>query len=118
VKHMVDNVGVPNVQPPKKECSDPYCPFHGTRKIRVRGRLFKGEVVSTKMRKTIVVSMNYYIKDQKYERLARARSKIAAHLPECIEVKEGDYVRIMETRPISKTVAFVVLDKITKEGAK
>jgi small subunit ribosomal protein S17 len=115
---MVDNVGVPNLQPPKKECKDPYCPFHGTRKIRVRGRLFSGEVVSTKMNKTIVVAMNYYMKDKKYERLARARSKIAAHLPECIEIKEGDYVRIMETRPISKTVAFVVLDKITKEGAK
>ncbi|OLS16163.1 MAG: 30S ribosomal protein S17 [Promethearchaeota archaeon CR_4] len=115
---MVDNVGVPNLQPPKKECNDPYCPFHGTRKIRVRGRLFKGEVVSTKMRKTIVVAMNYFFKDKKYDRLGRARSKIAAHLPECIEVKEGDYVRIMETRPISKTVAFVVLDKITKEEIK
>ncbi len=115
---MVDNIGVPNLQPPKKECKDPYCPFHGTRKVRVRGRVFKGEVVSTKMTKTIVVEMKYFYKDQKYERLARARSKIAAHLPDCIEVKDGDYVRIMETRPLSKTVNFVVLDKITKEGAK
>jgi small subunit ribosomal protein S17 len=118
VNLMVDNVGVPNLQPPKKECSDPYCPFHGTRKVHVRGRIFKGEVISTKMTKTIVVSMNYYIKDKKYERLARARSKIAAHLPDCIDVKEGDYVRIMETRPLAKTVTFVVLDKISKEAAK
>ena len=115
---MVENVGVPNLQPPRKECSDPYCPFHGTRKVRVRGRIFKGQVVSTKMTKTVVVAMQYYYKDEKYERLARAKSKIAAHLPDCIEVKEGDYVRIMETRPIAKTVSFVVLDKVTTEATK
>ncbi len=115
---MVDNIGVPNLQPPKKECSDPKCPFHGTFRVRVRGRVFKGEVISTKMTNTVVVAMKYFYKDQKYERLSRAQSKIAAHLPACIDVKEGDFVRIMETRPLSKTVSFVVLDKITKEAAK
>jgi small subunit ribosomal protein S17 len=108
----MDNIGIPGVQAPKKQCTDAACPFHGD--LKVRGRVFVGKVISAKMMKTIVVGMDYFQKDKKYQRWARKRSRIHAHLPECIEVAEGETVRIMECRPIAKTVKFVVVEK-TKE---
>jgi len=38
-----------------------------------------------------------------------------AHSPPCLELSEGDRVRIAECRPISKEVAFVVVEKLTAE---
>ncbi|GAB4316692.1 MAG: 30S ribosomal protein S17 [Promethearchaeota archaeon] len=109
------NIGVPVTNPPKQACKDVHCPFHGH--LKVRGRILKGTVVSTKMVKTIVLQREYVTFDHKYRRYARNRSKVSAHLPDCMEVSEGDVVTIMECRPISKTVAFVVIDKMVKEGA-
>ncbi|MCD6369209.1 MAG: 30S ribosomal protein S17 [Thermoproteales archaeon] len=109
---MARNIGIPGVKAPERECDDPYCPFHG--KLPVRGLILEGVVVSTRMSKTVVVRRDYLHYDKKYKRYERRRSKIHAHLPPCIDVKEGDTVIIGECRPISKTVAFVVIGK--KEG--
>ncbi|HER54639.1 MAG TPA: 30S ribosomal protein S17, partial [Candidatus Bathyarchaeota archaeon] len=35
-----------------------------------------------------------------------------AHCPPCLDVKAGDKVRLAECRPISKTVGFVVIEKL------
>ena len=111
--NQVKNIGIPNIAVPTKVCDDPTCPFHGN--IKLRGRILQGYVVSTKMHKTIVIQRDYNYYISKYQRYERRKSKVTAHLPDCIEVKEGDQVKIAECRKISKTVAFVVIEKILKE---
>lgn len=103
------NIGLP-VKPPAKDCEDPLCPFHGD--LRVRGKVLEGIVASDKMRNTITVEREYFHYIKKYNRYERRRSKISAHSPPCMEVKVGDRVRIAECRPISKTVSFVVVEKL------
>ncbi len=109
---MKRHVGIPGLKPPSKSCNDPLCPWHGT--LPVRGKILEGKVVSTRMQRTITILHEYLLYIPKYKRYERRRRKIHAHLPPCIEVKEGDVVIIGETRPLSKTVHFVVLAK--KEG--
>ncbi len=94
----------------KIKCNDKNCPFHGT--LSTRGRKFVGKVTSAKMDKTAIVSWPHLQKIPKYERYERRTSRVAAHIPECITVKEGDKVEIAECRPIAKTVKFVILRKL------
>ena len=61
-----------------------------------------GKVVSNKMEKTIVVAVERKVKHPIYGKFMNKTTKFVA---ECLDetVKEGDTVRIMETRPLSKT---------------
>jgi small subunit ribosomal protein S17 len=68
-----------------------------------------GKVVSLSSKQTIVVQREYLQKISKYNRYERRRSKIHAHLPPCIELREGDTAIIGECRPLAKTVSFVVV---------
>ena len=95
---------------PKQKCNDVKCPFHGN--LSVRGRKFTGIVVSTKMRKTAVIEFNRLHFLKKYERYEKRRTKLKIHNPECINAKDGDIVRVMECRPLSKTKNFVVIEKL------
>ncbi len=81
-------------------------------KIKVRGNIIEGIVVSTKPKNTAIIQREYFKFIPKYERYERRKSKINAHLPEGMEVKVGDKVKIGETRKISKTKSFIVLEKI------
>jgi small subunit ribosomal protein S17 len=94
---------------PNGTCSDEKCPWHGH--LKVRGRVFKGRVKSTKAANTAIVEWDYYNYIPKYERYERRKSSVAAHKPHCIEAKTGDTVRIGECRPISKMKRFVVIEK-------
>lgn len=105
------DIGIP-VKMPKKACTDSLCPFHG--RLPVRGKILGGVVVSTKMKGTVVVEREYYHYDPKYKRYERRRSSIPAHNPSCIEVREGDFVKIGECRPLSKTVSFVIIEKLER----
>ena len=107
---MIKNIGIPGVVAPEKECNDPNCPFRGH--LKVRGRILDGKVVSTKMRGTLVIQRDYNFYVKKYQRYERRNSKVAAHVPTCMEIVVGDYVKIAECRQISKTVAFVVVEKM------
>ncbi len=60
-----------------------------------------GEVVSSKMNKTITVEVERRVPHPKFKKIVRYTSKFYAH-DEKSEAKEGDKVRIEETRPISK----------------
>ena len=51
----------------------------------------------------------------KYERYEKKRSKIKAHNPKCINAAEGDIVKVMECRPLSKTKNFVIVEKSGRE---
>ena len=104
---MTRNIGL-QVPAPKSECSDELCPFHGT--LGIRGKLIQGKVVSAKAPKMVVVQQEYPRIVKKYKRYARSQSKIHAHRPTCIDVKEGDIVLTAECRPISKSVSFVVVE--------
>ena len=95
---------------PKQKCNDVKCPFHGS--LSVRGRQFTGIVVSTKMRKTAVIEFNRLHFLKKYERYEKRRTKLKIHNPECINAKDGDIVRVMECRPLSKTKNFVIIEKL------
>jgi small subunit ribosomal protein S17 len=67
----------------------------GRRKVRI------GKVVSDKMDKSRVVAVERYIRHPLYKKYIRRTSKFMAH-DENNESREGDIVRIMETRPLSK----------------
>jgi len=103
------NIGI-DAMPPKNECQDNKCPFHGV--LSIRGNILQGRVVSTKARKTAVVKREFLHFLRKYERYERRHSKINAYNPECISAKEGDMVTIAECRPLSKTKHFVVVEKV------
>ena len=106
------NIGIA-LQPPKEKCNDVKCPFHGS--LSIRGRQFTGTVVSTKMRKTAVIEFNRLHFLKKYERYEKRRTNLKIHNPECINAKDGDIVRVMECRPLSKTKNFVVIEKLGTE---
>jgi small subunit ribosomal protein S17 len=60
-----------------------------------------GEVVSTKMEKTIVVEVTRRVPHPLYKRIIAKRKKFYAH-DEDASAKTGDVVRIIECRPLSK----------------
>jgi len=95
----------------EQECNDFACPKHG--QISLRGRSFKGKVIK-KFPKRVVIEFERTIYIKKYERYSSRKTKLHARLPECMfkDVEIGDYIEIMECRPISKIVHFVVVQKI------
>ena len=68
---------------------------------RNRRKLRVGKVVSDRMDKTIVVSIERLVKHALYGRYVRRRSKFKVH-DEKNECRVGDVIRFMETRPLSK----------------
>ncbi|MDH7606851.1 MAG: 30S ribosomal protein S17 [Candidatus Bathyarchaeota archaeon] len=98
---------------PKKTCNDRNCPFHG--RLPIRGRVLEGLVVSAKMDKTVIVRHDFLRYVPKFMRYERRHSRIPCHNPPCIDAKEGDRVTIAECRPISKTVSFVVVEKLEEK---
>ena len=60
-----------------------------------------GQVVSTKMKKTIVVEVNRRVPHRLYKRIVTRRKKFYAH-DEDEAAKVGDVVRIVECRPLSR----------------
>ncbi|CAI5721679.1 unnamed protein product [Peronospora effusa] len=87
---------------------DKKCPFTGN--ISIRGRILKGVVLSTKMKRTIIVRRDYLHFVKKYKRFEKRHKNVAAHLSPAFRVKEGDVVTIGQCRPLAKTVRFNVLE--------
>ena len=73
-----------------------------------------GKVVSSTNDKTITVLVETYKKDSLYGKRIKYSKKYAAH-DETNKAKEGDVVRIVETRPLSATKRFY-LAEIVKEA--
>jgi small subunit ribosomal protein S17 len=65
-------------------------------------KVFTGTVLSNKMDKSIVIAVKRKIKHSKYGKFINRTSKFVAH-DEKNECNIGDTVKIMETRPLSKT---------------
>ena len=81
---------------------------------RTTRKTFTGTVVSTKMDKTIVVSVDTYRKHRLYGKRVKTSTKFHAH-DENNTAKLGDVVIIMETRPFSKTKRFALV-KVEKSN--
>ena len=71
-------------------------------------KILEGIVVSDKMQKTVVVQVVRKIRHKKYSKLVEKRKKYYVH-DETGKVKEGDKVKIMEYRPLSKLKRFRVI---------
>ena len=72
-----------------------------------------GFVVSSKMDKTIVVAVENSIRHPLYKKIVKQTFKCKAH-DEANECGEGDRVRIMETRPLSKTKRWRLVEVLEK----
>lgn len=84
----------------------------GKRKVKV------GRVVSDKMDKTIVVSVERLSRHRLYKRVIRLTTKFKAH-DERNEARIGDTVRIEESRPLSATKRWRLVEVVSRavEGA-
>lgn len=69
---------------------------------------FKGTVVSDKMKDTVVVVVERYIKDTKYQKFITLRKRYKVHNPGNTK-KVGDKVTIESCRPISKHKSFKII---------
>jgi small subunit ribosomal protein S17 len=85
-------------------------PVRGKRKAKV------GRVVSDKMDKTIVVSVERLARHRVYKRVIRLTTKFKAH-DEHNEAHVGDTVRIEEARPLSATKRWRLVEVVTRAGA-
>jgi small subunit ribosomal protein S17 len=79
----------------------------GTRKTRV------GEVISSGMNRTIVVESVTRVPHPKFGKIVKQRKKFYAHDEEN-KAKNGDTVRIMETRPLSKLKRWRLVEIVAK----
>jgi len=68
-----------------------------------------GFVVSDLMDKTVVVNVSQTVKHPLYRKIYKRNSKLQAH-DEKNEAKTGDKVRVMETRPLSKTKRWRIIE--------
>ncbi|MBT2572113.1 30S ribosomal protein S17 [Planococcus sp. ISL-110] len=80
---------------------------------RNQRKVYTGRVVSDKMDKTVTVMVETQKKHAFYGKRVKYSKKYKAH-DELNEVKMGDVVRIMETRPLSSTKRFRVLEIVEK----
>lgn len=98
-------------------CHDKDCTVHGN--LKTRGKTFQGIVIDKKQ-KRVAIEFERMIYVRKYERYAKAKTKLHARLPTCMEkeINIGDTIKIRECRPLSKIIHFVVIEKIKNSEEK
>ncbi|WP_071396708.1 30S ribosomal protein S17 [Bacillus tuaregi] len=80
---------------------------------RNQRKVYTGRVVSDKMDKTITVIVETYKKHPLYGKRVKYSKKFKAHDEQNV-AKTGDIVRIMETRPLSATKRFRLVEVVEK----
>ena len=75
-------------------------------------RTMVGKIVSDKMQKTIVVMVERTVKHPKYGKIMKRRTKLHAHDEKELG-KIGDTVKISESRPISKTKCWILVEVLS-----
>jgi small subunit ribosomal protein S17 len=89
----------------------PLAPVHaqteGVRKVR------QGVVVSDKADKTITVRIDTARRHRRYEKIVRSSSTLHAH-DENNDAREGDTVRVIESRPLSRTKRWKLVDVLER----
>jgi small subunit ribosomal protein S17 len=90
---------------------EPLPPVHaavqGTRRVR------QGIVVSDKAAKTITVRIDVARRHRRYEKIVRSSSTVHAH-DENNDAHEGDVVRVIESRPLSRTKRWTLVDVVER----
>jgi small subunit ribosomal protein S17 len=76
-------------------------------------RVITGKVVSDKMQKTVVVAVESTVPHHRYKKLVKHTKKFKAH-DEDNTAREGDIVRIEESRPLSKDKAWRLLEVVER----
>jgi small subunit ribosomal protein S17 len=84
-----------------------HAPVEGARKLR------QGVVVSDKADKTITVRIDVARRHRRYEKIVRSSSTLHAH-DENNEAHEGDVVRVVESRPLSRTKRWKLVDVLER----
>jgi len=84
-----------------------HAPVQGTRKVR------QGVVVSDKAEKTITVRIDVARRHRRYEKIVRSSSTVHAH-DENNDAHEGDVVRVVESRPLSRTKRWALVDVLER----
>src|SRR5919198_6507988 len=100
---MAEQATAPPAQPPPL----PAQYTRGARKTRV------GEVISDRMNKTIVVQTTTRVPHPKFGKIVKQIRRFYAHDEEN-KAKNGDTVRIMETRPLSKLKRWRLVEIVSK----
>ncbi len=80
---------------------------------RNRRKVREGIVVSTKMDKTVVVSVVDRVQHPRYRKTLQRTTKLYAH-DEANEVRDGDRVRVAETRPLSKQKRWRIVEVLER----
>ena len=80
---------------------------------RNRRKVREGIVVSTKMDKTVVVSVVDRVQHPRYRKTLQRTTNLFAH-DEKNEVREGDRVRLAETRPMSRNKRWRVVEVLER----
>ncbi|GAA4040882.1 30S ribosomal protein S17 [Parerythrobacter jejuensis] len=80
-------------------------------------RILIGSVTSDKTDKTVTVKVERKVKHPLYGKIIRRSKKYHAH-DENNDYKLGDIVRIEETKPISKTKTWAVIDRVVDGGTQ
>ena len=75
-----------------------------------------GEVVSSKMQKTVVVKVQRTVRDPLYKKVVRLRTKFKAH-DEGQQCRVGDKVRMVQCRPMSKEKHWQVVEILVRAKA-
>jgi small subunit ribosomal protein S17 len=81
--------------------------------VRTTRKTREGLVVSSKMNKTVVVALVERVRHPKYDKFVVRTKKFYAH-DEANDAKVGDKVRIVETRPMSKTKRWRVVEVLER----
>jgi small subunit ribosomal protein S17 len=94
-----------------KPAPEPLAPVHapveGARRVR------QGIVVSDKAEKTITVRIDIARRHRRYEKIVRSSSTVHAH-DENNDAHEGDVVRVIESRPLSRTKRWALVDVLER----
>jgi small subunit ribosomal protein S17 len=80
-------------------------------------KVMSGMVTSTKMQKTVVVQVDRKVRHPLYEKFVPKRTKLYAH-DEDGTAKVGDFVEIVQTRPLSKLKRWRVVRIVRKAPAQ
>ena len=84
-----------------------HAPVEGARRVR------QGVVVSDKAEKTITVRIDVARRHRRYEKIVRSSSTVHAH-DENNDAHEGDVVRVIESRPLSRTKRWALVDVLER----
>jgi small subunit ribosomal protein S17 len=80
---------------------------------RTNRKVRDGIVVSSKMDRSIVVAVVERVRHPKYNKFVMRTKKLYAH-DEANDAREGDKVRVMETRPLSKTKRWRLVEVVER----